>query len=118
MAPTTPFTLTTTGRTTIPHPAERACLHLTVTSTGPNKAAAADDVQTTTQHIETMLRELSPPDPPPQGSSKDHAKAAAPLAHWSKTGLSATSYVPYNTDARLNSVAKARQYTAKITFGK
>lgn len=82
--------------------------HVAVASQGTNKAAVSDEVVTTAQHIERLLRELSPAD------SSLEAKESAPLAHWSKTGLSATSYVPYTpSDAKIQ---KPRQYNARITF--
>lgn len=113
MAPqqTTPtiLTLSTHGRTEIPHPAERAVINVAVASQGANKAAVSENVVTTAQHIERLLRELSPSDTTPE------TKDAAPLAHWSKTGLSATSFMPYMPP---NSKApqKAREYNARITF--
>lgn len=106
-----PFTLTTVGRSEIPHPAERAILHITLSSTGPNKASASNDVFTAASHLERLLRELSPPENPDPA-----AKAAAPLAHWSKTGLAATSHVPYTYDVARARHEQPRQYTAKITF--
>lgn len=113
-----PFTLTTHGHHTIPHPAERALLTITITSTGPNKPSVADDVATTAAHLETLLRELSPPAENPTPESK----ATAPLAHWSKTGLSATSHVPHTPPHRnkqgdlVHPSPQPRQYTSKLTF--
>lgn len=101
-----PFTINISGRAEIPHPAERALIDVVVSSSGTNKAAVSDEVITTAKHIETLLRGLSPTDQTPE------AKAAAPLAHWSKTSLSATSYVPYTN----KNSAKPRQYDAKINF--
>lgn len=109
MPTSTPFILSTHGRAEIPHPAERAVIHVSVSSQGTNKAFVSDEVITTAQHIERLLRDLSPPDSNPT----PEAKAAAPLAHWSKTGLSATSYVPHNYGVY---TPQPRQYTARITF--
>lgn len=72
----------------IPHPAERALINVSVSSTGTNKASVADEVVTTAKHIEELLREISPQD------DTAEAKAASPLAHWNKTSLSSRSWMP------------------------
>ncbi|KAK5164891.1 uncharacterized protein LTR77_009555 [Saxophila tyrrhenica] len=102
----TPFILTVTGESTIPHPAERALLNISVETSGPNKASVSDSVLTTAKHLESLLRSLSP------ASESDEDKAASPLAHWSKTGLTATSHIPYKDDG----TAEPRQFDGSITF--
>ena len=76
-----PFIINVTGRAEIPHPAERALIHVSVASSGINKAAVSDEVLTTARHIEGLLRQLSPQEDTPE------AKQAAALAHWSKTSV-------------------------------
>ncbi|KAK4626598.1 hypothetical protein CLAFUW4_04923 [Fulvia fulva] len=100
------FEVTVTGKAEIPHPAERGLINVTVASAGQNKAAVSDEVVTTAKHIEALLSELCPKDDSPE------AKAASPLAHWDKTSLSATSYVPRDKDGN----EKPRQYDASVTF--
>jgi uncharacterized protein YggE len=102
-----PFTIEVEGHAEIPHHAERALIHVSVTSTGLNKAAVSDEVLTTAKHIETLLKDLSPAD------DTQAAKEAAPLAHWSKNSMSSTSWQPWDYKAQIH---KARQYTAKVTF--
>jgi hypothetical protein len=102
-----PFTIDVEGHAEIPHPAERALIHVCVASTGLNKAAVSDEVLTTTSHVENLLRDLSPIDDTPE------AKVAAPLAHWSKTSLSSTSWLPYDYTKKAH---MARQYNARIKF--
>lgn len=101
--PSTPFQLIVTGKAEISHPAERAIINVSVSSSGINRASVSDKVITTAEHIESLLGDLSP---------RDHE--TAPLDHWSKTPFSSTSHVPYNhkdPDTPL-----ARQYNAVITF--
>ncbi|EME46137.1 hypothetical protein DOTSEDRAFT_78518 [Dothistroma septosporum NZE10] len=100
------FEVTVTGAAEIPHPAERGLINVSVASEGLNKAAVSDDVVTTSKHIESLLSELSPED------ESAEAKEASPLAHWDKTSLSATSYIPYDNDGN----EKPRQYKASVTF--
>lgn len=102
-----PFIIDVEGHAEIPHHAERALIHVAVASTGLNKAAVSDEVLTTSKHLENLLKDLSPVDNTPE------AKEAAPLAHWSKTSLSSTSWVPYDYRGEQH---KPRQYNAKITF--
>ena len=104
----TPFHLIVTGKSEIPHPAERAIINVSVSSSGTNKASVSDEVITTAKHIETLLSPLSPQNESPE------AKASAPLAHWSKTSLSSTSHVPYNH--KNPDITLDRQYTASISF--
>lgn len=102
-----PFVINVDGRAEIPHPAERAVINVLVASAGTNKASVSDEVLTSARHLETLLRELSPQDKTPE------AKEASPLAHWSKTSLSATSHVPYNAQKE---IYEARQFNASISF--
>ena len=102
-----PFVINVDGHAEIPHPAERAVINVLVASAGTNKASVSDEVLTTARHLETLLRELSPNEETPE------AKAASPLAHWSKTSLSATSHVPYNHQKE---IYEARQFNASISF--
>ena len=102
-----PLIVEVEGHTEIPHHAERALIHVSVASTGTNKAAVSDEVLTTTKHIENLLKDLSPAD------ETQAAKVAAPLAHWSKNSMSATSWQPWD---HTEQVYKARQYTTKVTF--
>ena len=102
-----PFIIEVEGVAEIPHHAERALIHVSVTSTGLNKAAVSDEVLTTAKHIENLLKDLSPAD------DTQAAKEAAPLAHWAKNSMSSTSWLPW--DYKLNR-AKARQYDARIKF--
>ena len=102
-----PFTIDVESSAEIPISAERALIHVCIASTGLNKAAVSDEVLTTTSHVENLLRDLSPIDETPE------AKAAAPLAHWSKTSLSSTSWLPWSYTKKAN---MARQYNARITF--
>lgn len=88
MPENTPFALTVSGTSEIPLLAERAIINVAVSSDGLDKAKVSNDIISAARQIESMLRELSPDDDTPA------VKAAAPLAHWSKTSLSATSYVP------------------------
>ncbi|KAH8661091.1 hypothetical protein BGZ61DRAFT_510454 [Ilyonectria robusta] len=85
----TPFVINVTGRSEIPHPAERALINVHVASSGTDKATVSSQVISTAKTIESLLRELSP-----QADSPD-AKQASALPHWSKTSLSFTSHVPY-----------------------
>ena len=101
-----PFTINVDGRAEIPHPAERALIDVVISSSGNNKASVSEEVLTTAKHVENLLGELSPQDESPE------AMQAAPLAHWSKTSLTATSHVPYDD----NSNPLARQYDASIQF--
>lgn len=111
MAAISPFEMTVSGKAEIPHPAERALINVTVSSEGTNKPSVSDEVITTAKHIETLLRELSPANDSPE------AKAAAPLAHWDKTSLSSTSYVPtqYNSEKNIHE-SLPRRYRASVTF--
>lgn len=102
-----PFVMTVSGQATVPHPAERALINVVVSSSGLNKQMVSDEVMTTAKHVETMLRALSPQD------ESEEAKVAAPLAHWSKTSMSSTSYVPHNSD---ESKEAPRRYNASINF--
>jgi len=102
-----PLTIDVEGRAEIPHHAERALIHVSVASTGLNKTTVADEVLTTASHVENLLRDLSPTDDSPE------AKQAAPLAHWSKTSLSSTSWLPYDYTKKAH---MARQYNARIKF--
>ena len=111
MAAIEPFEMTVSGKAEIPHPAERALINVTVSSEGTNKPSVSDEVITTAKHIETLLRELSPANDSPE------AKAAAPLAHWDKTSLSSTSYIPtqWNPQKSVHE-SQPRRYRASITF--
>ncbi|KAF7197360.1 hypothetical protein HII31_01170 [Pseudocercospora fuligena] len=102
MASITPFSLKVEGNAEIPLPADRAIINVLVKSEGLNKSAVSDEALTAAKHIEKILREMSPAE----------AKAASPLAHWSKTSLSATSYRPRNDEGEL----QPRQYKSSITF--
>lgn len=97
-----------TGKAEIPHLAERALINLSVSCSGPSQASVSESVISKAKHIESLLDPLSPQDDTPE------AKAAAPLAHWSKTSLSSTSVVPYNS--KEPGVPLPRIYTAKIHF--
>jgi hypothetical protein len=101
------FTIELEGQAEIPHHAERALIHVSASSTGLNKAAVSDEVLTTAKHIENLLRDLAPVDDTPA------AKDAASLAHWSKTSLSSTSWLPWDHRANKH---KAREYNACIKF--
>jgi uncharacterized protein YggE len=102
-----PFTIEVEGHAEIPHHAQRALIHVSVTSTGSNKAAVSDEVLTTAKHIENLLKDLSPAD------ETLAAKEAAPLAHWSKNSLSSTSWQPWDFKAQTH---RPRQYNANIKF--
>lgn len=102
-----PFTINVDGSAEIPHPAERALIDVVVSSSGTNKASVSDNVLTTAKHVEDLLRELSPKDDTAKG------KQDSPLAHWSKTSLSATSHVPYHEPGN---APPPRQYDASIHF--
>lgn len=102
------FVIKASGRAEIPFPAERAVINVLVSSTGTNKAAVSDEVLTTAKHLETLLKDLSPKD------DSAASKAAAALAHWSKTNLTSTSYVPRTVDA--TQPPWPREYTATIKF--
>lgn len=82
------FSLSVNGRAELPLLAERAIINVSVSSEGLDKAKVSTDIISAAKQIESMLREMSAKDETPA------AKAAAALAHWSKTSLSATSYVP------------------------
>ena len=113
MASTTPFTLKVEGTAEIPLPAERAIINVTVSSEGLNKAAVSDEVITAARHVENLLRELSPKD------DSAEAKVASPLAHWSKTSLSATSYMPsrhHSDDDDEEAKPRVRHYKSSIKF--
>lgn len=101
-----PFTIHVNGKAVIPHPAERALINVVVASSGTSKQWVSDEVITTAKHVEGLLRELSPK------NDSEEAKKAAPLAHWSKTSLSATSHVPRDRDGN----DLARKYHATVTF--
>jgi uncharacterized protein YggE len=103
-----PFALTVSGSAVIPLLAERAKIHVTVSNEGLEKAAVSHEVISTAKQIETMLRQLAPQD------DSLEAKAAASLAHWSKTSLSATSYLPYANNA--NEEESERRYKSDIRF--
>lgn len=107
MASDTPFCLTVNGRAEIPLPAERAIIDVAVSSEGPNKIEVSKEIIQAAKQIEAMLRDLSPKD------ETLAAKAAAPLAHWSKTSLSSTSYMPPRRD---NEEQKPRHYRGNIKF--
>ena len=104
--PITRFQVTVSGKAEIPHPAERAKINIVVSSSGKIKAAVSDQVITAAKHTETLLRELSPID------DSVEAKKAAAIAHWSKTSLSSTSYVPYSSKG----TEVARNYDSRVTF--
>ena len=116
-----PFVIQVNGRAEIPHPAERAVIHVVVTSSGCNKAAVSDQVVTTAIHVEDLLGEHSP-----QEDTREAIQSAA-VAHWSKTSLSATSHVPFHDvkdppparvyDARINFDIRFRRFTAMGDFG-
>ena len=101
-----PFTIHVNGKAVIPHTAERALINVVVASSGASKQWVSEEVITTAKHIESLLRELSPED------DSEEAKKAAPLAHWSKTSLSATSHVPHDRDGK----DLARKYHGSVTF--
>nr|POE56303.1 hypothetical protein CFP56_50847 [Quercus suber] len=83
------FSIEVSGHAEIPHAAERAQINVCVASSGTNKVAVSDEVITTAKHIESLCRSFGPVDDSPSASSD------AVLAHWSKTGLSATSHIPH-----------------------
>lgn len=97
-----------TGKAEIPHIAERALINLSVSCGGPSQASVSESVISKAKHIESLLDALSPQDDTPE------AKAAAPLAHWSKTNLSSTSIAPYNS--KEPGVPLPRIYKATINF--
>ncbi|KAK3054542.1 hypothetical protein LTR09_004271 [Extremus antarcticus] len=101
-----PFAITVTGTAVIPHPAERAVINVAVESSGKNKATVSDEVLTTAKHLEALLRQIAPQDSSPE------AKQASPLAHWNKTGFTATSHIPWSGATP----APPRQYNGSITF--
>lgn len=107
MAETKPFLLTVQGKAEISHPAERAIIAINVQSEGLNKASVSDEVITTVRHLESILKPLA------ADNDSAEAKAAAPLAHWSKTSLSSTSWVPYNNKS---DDILPRQYRATVNF--
>lgn len=82
-------------------------MNVVVSSTGINQAAVSDEVLTTSQHVEELLRPYAPIDDTPE------AKVAAPLAHWNRTSLSSTSHVPYVHEDK---PPKPRLYVCKVTF--
>ena len=107
--PPTPFTIDMTGTAEAFHPAERAKLKVLVSSTGTNKSSVSDEVITTSNHIEKMLREYSAKESTPE------AKLAAPLAHWSKSGISFNSYWThkYRKDEE---ALKVQEHKVQVTF--
>ncbi|KXT02348.1 hypothetical protein AC578_250 [Pseudocercospora eumusae] len=96
---TTPFSLKVEGNAEIPLPADRAIIKVLVESEGSNKAAVSDEALTAAKHLEKILREMS-------------LSEACPLAHWSKTSLSATSHRPRNDEGQL----QPRQYNSSVSF--
>ncbi|PPJ54316.1 hypothetical protein CBER1_06139 [Cercospora berteroae] len=106
MATTKSFSLKVEGNAEIPLAAERAIINVLVKSEGHNKASVSDEALTAAKHIEKLLREISP------SASSAEAKAASPIAHWSKTSLSATSFRSRNDEGEL----QPRQYRSSITF--
>ncbi|KAI5360145.1 hypothetical protein Slin14017_G097060 [Septoria linicola] len=110
MSQSTPFTLKVSGEAEIPLPAERAVINVKVSSEGINKASVSDEVLTAAKHVERLFVELSPKDESPE------AKAASPLAHWSKTSLAATSYIPLEHYEKDEEKPKVRHYKGSIDF--
>jgi uncharacterized protein YggE len=106
MPSTVPFVLEVQGKAVIPHPAERAHVNVHIKNTGADKAAVSKNVLDSARQLESLLKELSAKD------DSAEAKASAALAHWLKTGLSATSQRPYENGKK----ADADEYTAKIDF--
>ncbi|WPA95417.1 uncharacterized protein RHO25_000016 [Cercospora beticola] len=106
MATTTPFSLKVEGNAEIPLPAERAVINVLVKSEGHDKEAVSDEALNAAKHVEKLLREISPSDSTPE------AKAASPLAQWSKTSLTATIFSPRNDEGQL----QPRQFRSSITF--
>ncbi|KJX98530.1 hypothetical protein TI39_contig407g00010 [Zymoseptoria brevis] len=107
MAHPTPFELTVSGLAVIPLLAERAIINVVVSSDGKEKSTVTKEVIAAAKQIEKLLHQVAPQDDSPE------AKAAAPLAHWSKTSLSATSYVPGSTD---HDHHPARRYKSTVRF--
>lgn len=102
-----PFELSVSGHAMIAHPAERAVINVTVSSTGTNKASVVDEVVTTAKHVEEMLRVLSPQD------DTAEAKAASPLAHWNKTSLSSRCWMPRDDK---NNEMPPMKYSSNVRF--
>ena len=100
-----PFVIHATGRAEVGHLAERAVIRVAVTSKSENKASVSDEVITTAKHIEKSLRDLYPKD------DSLEAKQSAAVAHWSKTSLSATSFIPWASGA-----PKSKQHNVRIDF--
>lgn len=108
----TPFTINVSGKSEILHPAELAFINVSVTTSGPDKASVSKAVLASTQQLESLLQAIE---------NSPNASEESPLAHWSKTSLSATSHIPYaHSHAYSSDVANkpppARQYTSTITF--
>jgi len=101
--------LQVTGRSEIPHPAERAVISVVVESSGTNKASVSDEVLTTAKHLESLIRAIAPKEESPE------AKQASPLAHWAKKGFTATSHVPWYDHSKTKN-PPPRQYNGSITF--
>lgn len=106
---TTSFTINVTGKSEIRHPAELAFISVSVTTSGPSKSAVAEAVLTSTRDLEQLLQST-------EAQVDSHGKS--PLAHWSKTSLTATSHIPYALADQVWEDGKgpARQYVATITF--
>jgi uncharacterized protein YggE len=96
-----PLKITTAGRATKTHPAERALLRLAIKDTGPKPATVASNVQNATARLQNILSTLTP-----KSATSD---GVTPVLKW--TMGTPTSY----TYMRSESLSKASRYHAVST---
>ncbi|CEL10672.1 hypothetical protein ASPCAL13787 [Aspergillus calidoustus] len=96
-----PLKITTTGRATKTHPAERALLRLAIKDTGPKPATVASNVQNATARLQNILSTLTPKSATSGG--------VTPVLKWTMGTPTSSTYM------RSESLSKASRYHAVST---
>ena len=97
--PPGPLLITCTGSSTLTHAAELATLHLTISSTGPDPRATAQNVTTSAAaiaaHLKTLtLEEDDHDDLDAANVGVPHPQPTAPVSKWTLSSLSTGSWQP------------------------
>lgn len=108
-----PLRIEVTGQSTISRRAERALIHLSVSSTGPSQQTVIDNVTTTSNHLQSQLKtSLAPKDS--AGSPTEDAA----VTHWSMSTLNTRSWYGNGQfgQAQFGQGQNAPTYNASTSF--
>lgn len=102
-----PLRIEVTGTSTISRRPERAIIHLHVSSTGPSLETVIDNVASTSNSLQTLVKsKLAPKD------TSGSPTSDAAVTHWSMSSLSTGSWYVYDNKGN----PKERTYSASTRF--